>query len=60
MSAGPLRTESRPGVRGLEGRISQLKRKGLRRTRLRDLPSAQTWVGGITLADNLQRMALLT
>jgi len=45
---------------GLEGRISQLKRKGLRRTRLRSLPGAQTWVGGITLAHNLQRMALLT
>jgi transposase, IS5 family len=45
---------------GLEGRISQLKRKGLRRTRLRGLPGAQTWVGGITLAHNLQRMALLT
>jgi Transposase DDE domain len=45
---------------GLEGRISQLKRKGLRRTRLRSLADAQTWVGGITLAHNLQRMALLT
>jgi transposase, IS5 family len=45
---------------GLEGRISQLKRKGLRRTRLRSLTGAQTWVGGITLAHNLQRMALLT
>ncbi len=45
---------------GLEGRISQLKRKGLRRTRLRSLQGAQTWVGGITLAHNLQRMALLT
>jgi transposase, IS5 family len=45
---------------GLEGRISQLKRKGLRRTRLRTLPGAQTWVGGITLSHNLQRMALLT
>ena len=45
---------------GLEGRISQLKRKGLRRTRLRGLAGAQTWVGGITLAHNLQRMALLT
>ncbi len=45
---------------GLEGRISQLKRKGLRRTRLRSLDGAQTWVGGITLAHNLQRMALLT
>jgi transposase, IS5 family len=45
---------------GLEGRISQLKRKGLRRTRLRKLPGAQVWVGGITLAHNLQRMAILT
>jgi len=45
---------------GLEGRISQLKRKGLRRTRLRSLPGAQTWIGGITLAHNLERMALLT
>lgn len=45
---------------GLEGRISQLKRKGLRRTRLRGLEGAQTWVGGIALAHNLQRMALLT
>jgi transposase, IS5 family len=45
---------------GLEGRISQLKRKGLRRTRLRSLAGAQTWVGGITLSHNLQRMALLT
>jgi transposase, IS5 family len=45
---------------GLEGRISQLKRKGLRRTRLRSLAGAQTWVGGITLVHNLQRMALLT
>jgi len=45
---------------GLEGRISQLKRKGLRRTRLRSFEGAQTWVGGIALAHNLQRMALLT
>jgi IS5 family transposase len=45
---------------GLEGRISQLKRKGLRRTRLRTLAGAQTWVGGIALAHNLQRIALLT
>src|SRR3989337_2299272 len=45
---------------GLAGRISQLKRKGLRRTRLRSLEGAQTWVGSITLAHNLQRMALLT
>jgi IS5 family transposase len=45
---------------GLEGRISQLKRKGLRRTRLHTLAGAQTWVGGLALAHNLQRMALLT
>jgi len=45
---------------GLEGRISQLKRKGLRRTRLRSLRGAQTWVGAIALAHNLQRMAILT
>lgn len=45
---------------GLEGRISQLKRKGLRRTRLRGLAGAQTWIGGITLAHNLQRIAILT
>ena len=44
---------------GLEGRVSQLKRKGLRRTRLRTVAGAQTWVGGITLAHNLKRMALL-
>ncbi len=45
---------------GLEGRISQLKRKGLRRTRLRTLEGAQTWVAGITLSHNLQRLALLS
>ncbi len=45
---------------GLEGRISQLKRKGLRRTRLRSLAGAQTWIGSIALAHNLQRIALLT
>jgi IS5 family transposase len=45
---------------GIEGRISQLKRKGLARTRLRGLSGAQTWVGGIALSHNLQRMALLT
>lgn len=45
---------------GLEGRISQLKRKGLRRTRLRTLAGAQTWAGSIALAHNLQRIALLT
>lgn len=31
---------------GLESRISQLKRKGLARTRLRGLAGAQTWVAG--------------
>jgi IS5 family transposase len=45
---------------GIEGRISQLKRKGLARTRLRGLTGAQTWVGGIALAHNLQRMAVLS
>jgi IS5 family transposase len=45
---------------GAEARISQLKRNGLARTRLRGLPGAQTWVGGITLAHNLQRLAALT
>ena len=66
-SSGPRRASTAaPGdaataIRnGLEGRISQLKRKGLRRTRLRSLEGAQTWVGGIALAHNLQRMALLT
>jgi hypothetical protein len=45
---------------GLEGRISQLKRKGLRRTRLRGLAGAQIWSGNIALAHNLQRIAMLT
>ena len=45
---------------GLEGRISQMKRKGLRRTRLRGIKGAQAWVGGITFSHNLQRLALLT
>ena len=45
---------------GCEGRISQLKRKGLARTRLGTLAGAQTWVGGIALSHNLQRMALLS
>jgi IS5 family transposase len=45
---------------GLEGRISQLKRKGLGRTRLRGLAGAQTWVGAITFSHNLQRMAILS
>ena len=45
---------------GIEGRISQAKRHGLRRTRLRGLAGAQTWVGGLTLAHNLRRLAALT
>jgi IS5 family transposase len=45
---------------GCEGRISQLKRKGLARTRLRGLAGAQTCVGAIALSHNLQRMALLS
>jgi hypothetical protein len=45
---------------GLEGRISHLKRRGLRHTRLRSLDGPQTWVGGIALAHNLQRTALAT
>ena len=45
---------------GIEGRISQLKRRGLRRTRLRGLAGAQTWAGGIALAHNLHRIAALS
>jgi IS5 family transposase len=44
----------------IEGRISQAKRHGLRRTRLRGLAGAQTSVGGLTLAHNLRRIATLT
>ena len=45
---------------GLEGRISQMKRKGFRRTRLRNLGGAQTWIGGVTFSHNLQRLAILS
>ena len=45
---------------GIEGRISQAKRHGLRRSRLRGLAGAQTWVGGLTLAHNLRRLATLS
>jgi transposase, IS5 family len=45
---------------GIEGRISQLKRKGLARTRLRGIGGARTWVGGVVLAHNLQLMATLS
>jgi hypothetical protein len=45
---------------GCEGRISQLKRKGLRRTRLPGLTGTQTWVCGIALAHNLRVMAALS
>jgi IS5 family transposase len=45
---------------GIEGRISQLKRKGLARTRLRGLAGARTWTSGIAFTHNLQLMAALT
>jgi hypothetical protein len=45
---------------GIEGRISQAKRHGPRRSRLRGLIGAQTWVGGLTLAHNLRRLATLS
>jgi transposase, IS5 family len=46
---------------GIEARISHLKRSfGIRRTRLRRLPGAQTWVGLGIFAYNLQRMAVVT
>jgi transposase, IS5 family len=46
---------------GIEARISHLKRSfGLRRTRLRRLPGAQTWVGLGVFAYNLQRMTVVS
>jgi IS5 family transposase len=45
---------------GIEARISHLKRGfGLRRTRLRRLPGARTWVGLGVFAYNLQRMTVI-
>jgi transposase, IS5 family len=45
---------------GIEARISHLKRSfGLRRTRLRRLGGAQTWVGLGIFAYNLQRMTVV-
>jgi IS5 family transposase len=45
---------------GIEARISYLKRSfGLRRTRLRRLPGAKTWVGLGVFAYNLQRMTVV-
>jgi IS5 family transposase len=45
---------------GIEARISHLKRGfGLRRTRMRRLPGAKTWVGLGVFAYNLQRMTVL-
>jgi IS5 family transposase len=45
---------------GIEARISHLKRGfGLRRTRLRRLPGAQTWAGLGIFAYNLQRMTVV-
>ena len=46
---------------GIEARISHLKRGfGLRRTRLRRLGGARTWVGLGIFAYNLQRMTVVT
>jgi IS5 family transposase len=46
---------------GIEARISHLKRAfGLRRTRLRRLGGARTWVGLGIFAYNLQRMTVIT
>src|SRR6266704_2600155 len=46
---------------GIEARISHLKRSfGLRRTRLRRLDGASTWVGLGVFAHNLQRMTVVT
>jgi transposase, IS5 family len=45
---------------GIEARISHLKRGfGVRRTRLRRLPGARTWVGLGIFAYNLQRMTVV-
>jgi Transposase DDE domain len=45
---------------GIEARISHLKRSfGLRRTRLRRLPGARTWVGLGIFAYNLRRLTRL-
>jgi IS5 family transposase len=44
---------------GCEGRISHLKRRGLRRTRLKGYPGAQLWAGYGVLAHNLDRMVAL-
>jgi IS5 family transposase len=46
---------------GIEARISHLKRGfGLRRTRLRRLGGARTWVGLGIFAYNLQRLTVIT
>jgi IS5 family transposase len=46
---------------GIEARISHLKRSfGLRRSRLRRLAGARTWVGLGVFAYNLQRMTVVT
>ncbi len=46
---------------GIEARISHLKRSfGLRRSRLRGVAGAQTWVGLGIFAYNLQRMTVVT
>jgi IS5 family transposase len=46
---------------GIEARINHLKRGfGLRRTRLRRLGGARTWVGLGIFAYNLQRLTVIT
>jgi IS5 family transposase len=46
---------------GIEARISHLKGGfGLRRTRLRHLDGARTWVGLGIFAYNLQRMTVIS
>jgi IS5 family transposase len=45
---------------GIEGRISQLKRNGLARTRPRGLAGARTPTGGVALSHNLRLIAALT
>ena len=44
---------------GCEGRISQLKRRGLRRARLKGYLGAEMWAGYGVLAHNLDRIVAL-
>jgi len=62
-SAGPRRTDRRMARFrvGCEGRISHLKRRyGLRRSRLKGHPGAQTWGAWAVLAYNLDTLAIRT